>query len=159
MVPLAPITEVETASVAGGGGEVDAGVFCPQIPTELIHLHPAVGPCGDPQSPTHLLEGKQAHATIVPPWRCGRSSALLEMLPNTLRHFQSIADRGACRKTPVEAQNRHLEAKKVAGDGVAPPRARASEQPVVCRAEPYPSVAPADASSTRDLISISETMT
>jgi hypothetical protein len=38
------------------------------------------------------------------------------MLPKkTLRHFQSIADRGACRKTPAAAENHHLEAKKVAG--------------------------------------------
>jgi hypothetical protein len=56
------------------------------------------------------------------PWRCGlraaavRSSRLLEMLPTkTSPHFQSIAHRGTCRKTPVAAENHHLEAKKVAG--------------------------------------------
>jgi hypothetical protein len=33
----------------------------------------------------------------------------------TCPQFQSIADEGACRKTPVAAENHHLEAKKVAG--------------------------------------------
>jgi hypothetical protein len=38
------------------------------------------------------------------------------MLPKkTSPHFQSIAHRRACRKTPVAAENHHLEAKKVAG--------------------------------------------
>src|SRR5687768_5123335 len=30
----------------------------------------------------------------------------------TARHFQSIADWGACRKTPVAAENHHLEAQE-----------------------------------------------
>jgi hypothetical protein len=38
------------------------------------------------------------------------------MLPKkTFPHFQSIAHRGACRKTRVAAENHHLEAKNVAG--------------------------------------------
>ena len=36
----------------------------------------------------------------------------------TPRHFQSIADWGACRKTPVAAENHHLEALKVARGGL-----------------------------------------
>jgi hypothetical protein len=46
-------------------------------------------------------------------------AGLRHMLPQkTLRHFQSIADRGACRKTPCSAENRRSEAKKVAGGGL-----------------------------------------
>ena len=46
-------------------------------------------------------------------------SRLVEILPKKApRHFQSIAHRGACRKTPSAAENRHSEAKKVAGGGL-----------------------------------------
>jgi hypothetical protein len=49
-----------------------------------------------------------------------RSSRLLEMVPKkTPRQFQSIEHWGACRKTPVTAENHHLEVKKVAGGVVA----------------------------------------
>ena len=42
------------------------------------------------------------------------SARLLEMLPKkTLRHFQSIAHWGACRKTPSAAENRHSEPRKL----------------------------------------------
>jgi hypothetical protein len=47
----------------------------------------------------------------------GRSYAV-DRAPNIARHFQSIANWGACRKPPVAAENRHLEAKKVAGGGL-----------------------------------------
>ena len=55
-------------------------------------------------------------------WRCPFSARcavvcsarLLEMLPKkTLRHFQSIAHSGACRKTPSAAENRHSEPRKL----------------------------------------------
>src|SRR4029453_11705246 len=54
-----------------------------------------------------------------------RSRSCVDVLPGpnaekcfgkkTCPQFQSIADEGACRKTPVAAENHHLEAKKVAG--------------------------------------------
>jgi hypothetical protein len=83
------------------------------------------------------------------------------MLPKkTLRHFQSIANWGACRKTPVVAENHHLEAKKVPGL-MAIASAHLSNQLFAALSRTNP-VAPQTflpATTTRDLISISEMMT
>jgi hypothetical protein len=60
----------------------------------------------------------------------------------TLRHFQSIADWGACRKTPVAAENHHLEAQESCrAMAIAAARPRIW---ITFRAEPYQAVAPAE---------------
>ena len=77
----------------------------------------------------------------------------------TPRHFQSIADWGACRKTPVAAENHHLEAKKVAGLWLLPAApAHRSYQLFAALSRTKPQT-PLPATTTRDLISISEMMT
>ena len=85
------------------------------------------------------------------------------MPKKTLRHFQSIADWGACRKTPVAAENHHLEAKKVAGlMPIAADRpAHLSNQlsAALSRTNPSRRQTLLPATTTRDLTSISEMMT
>jgi hypothetical protein len=82
------------------------------------------------------------------------------MPKKTLRHFQSIADWGACRKTPVAAENHHLEARKVAGlMAIAAARpAHLSNQlfAALSRINPSRRQTLLPAATTRDLISIGD---
>jgi hypothetical protein len=116
--------------------------------------------------------GPDQDGSLCSPWRCGplapppsvASSRLLEMLPKkTLRHFQSIANWGACRKTPVGAENHHLDAKKVAGlMAIAAARPTHLNNPLfaaLSRTNPSRRQTLLPATTTRDLISISEMMT
>ena len=101
-------------------------------------------------------------------------SRLREMLPKkTLLHFQSITHWGACRKTPVAAENHHLEAKKGAGGGAAkcgiccrpmgfartPSHLSNRLFAALSRTNPSRRQTLLPATTTRDLISISEMMT
>ena len=117
--------------------------------------------------------------TVVPLWRTNREisstgSRLREMLPKkTPLHFQSITHWGACRKTPVAAENHHLEAKKVAGGGAAkcgiccrpmgfartPSHLSSRLFAALSRTNPSRRQTLLPATTTRDLISISEMMT